>query len=67
MVYILFISFFAITQTPSAFNFQTIVRDKDGKVLSQQELGIKISILRGSESGMIVFQKHMQRRQMILD
>ena len=49
--------FFAITQTPSAFNFQTIVRDKDGKVLSQQELGIKISILRGSESGMIGFSE----------
>jgi len=38
-------------QSPQGFRYQAIARDVSGQLLSDQELGIRISLLRGSDSG----------------
>lgn len=41
----------AYAQVPQGFNFQAIARGSDGLPLLNQELGVRISILEGSETG----------------
>lgn len=38
-------------QSPKAFNYQAIARDNNGEILSEQQIGLKISILQGSING----------------
>ncbi len=42
-------------QSPDMFNYQAVARDDQGNVLSNQDVGIKISILQGSASGTVVY------------
>ncbi len=55
----IFLSCFSTTfsQAPEAINYQAIVRDGAGLVLSNQSVGIQISILQGSATGTIVYQE----------
>jgi len=41
-------------QTPQAFKYQAIVRTEAGDILSNQDIGIRISILKGGQDGKIV-------------
>ncbi len=47
------ISIFA--QTPQAFKYQTVIRNSSGDVLANQNVGIQLSILEGSDTGMPVY------------
>ena len=44
-------------QSPDMFNYQAVARDDQGNVLSNQDVGIKISILQGSASGTVVYEE----------
>ncbi len=57
---ILFISVALIStniyaQVPQGFNFQAIARGTDGIPLINQELGVQVSVLQGTESGSAVY------------
>jgi len=45
-------------QAPSKFNYQGAARDKQGSVISNQNISLKISILQGSASGSIVYSEN---------
>ena len=42
-------------QTPSAFKYQTSVRDNTGKLLANKLVSFKISLLQGNENGTSVY------------
>jgi len=44
-------------QSPDMFNYQAVARDDQGNVLSNQDVGIKISILQGSANGTVVYEE----------
>ncbi len=51
---------FGFAQSPSKFNFQSMIRDGNGKVLIDQNVSIKISILKGGIDGELVFSETHQ-------
>jgi len=55
----LILFFFGIVkaQVPSKINFQTVVRNSSGKVLSKKLVGIKFSILKSTPSGSVVYSE----------
>jgi len=59
LILILFIlsSFSVYTQSPSNFTYQSVVRDGSGKLLSNKEISFRISVLKNSESGQVVFEE----------
>ena len=46
---------FAFSQAPQKINFQSILRNTNGAVVSDKSVSLKISILSGSISGSIVY------------
>jgi hypothetical protein len=50
--YLLFISTFGFSQAPQKFSYQTVIRNS-----SNQQVGIKISVLQGSETGIVVYSE----------
>jgi hypothetical protein len=53
---LLLIAVLTITaQPPQAFKYKAVARDKYGRLLVNQQVAIRISILQGSESGMAVY------------
>ncbi len=44
-------------QSPQSFKYQAVVRGTDGTVLSDQSVGVQISVLQGSTSGTMVYQE----------
>ena len=46
-----------LAQSQYAFNYQGLARDAEGDPISNQEVSIRISILKGSESGDLMFQE----------
>ena len=59
LIFFLFIllSFNAYSQSPSNFTYQSVVRDGSGKLLSNKEISFRISVLKNSESGQVVFEE----------
>ena len=47
----------AYSQSPSNFTYQSVVRDGSGKLLSNKEISFRISVLKNSESGQVVFEE----------
>jgi len=47
----------ALAQAPQGFNYQAVVRDDAGTVVSDQVVGIKISILQGNVSGTVIYSE----------
>ncbi len=47
--------FIVFGQSPQAFKYQTIIRDISGDVLANQNVGLQISILEGSDTGTPVY------------
>jgi uncharacterized protein (TIGR02145 family) len=45
----------AFSQVPEKMSYQAIVRDADGELVKSTSVGIKISILQGSESGTEIY------------
>src|SRR5690554_3691081 len=46
-----------MAQVPQGFNFQAVARDANGELLANTSLGVKISILKGSEEGASVYSE----------
>ncbi len=44
-----------LAQSPDKMSYQAVLRDNTGQLLSNQQIGMKISILKGSASGTPVF------------
>ena len=42
---------------PQGMNYQAVMRDLDGQVLANQELGIKVSLLGGDVAGKVVYSE----------
>ncbi len=50
-------SILGFSQVPDAFNYQAVVRNSSGEVVSNQNVSFKISILEDSESGTAVYSE----------
>lgn len=44
-----------IAQVPQGFNFQAVARNADGDLIANSELGVRVSVLQGSETGTAVY------------
>ena len=53
----LFTSVSLMAQTPQKFSYQTVIRNGSNQLLSNQQVGIKISVLQGSETGIVVYSE----------
>jgi len=47
----------AYTQSPQKFSYQTVIRNSSNQLLANQQVGIKISVLQGSETGIVVYSE----------
>jgi hypothetical protein len=56
-VILTFLVTLAFSQAPHSFRYQTVVRNNAGELLSDQPVGIRISILSGSPTGLVVFSE----------
>lgn len=58
-VYIFMISLFSIltswAQSPDSFSYQAVIRDGSNTIVSNQSVGMQISILQGSFNGTVVY------------
>ena len=41
-------------QAPQKISYQTVIRNSINQLLANQQVGIKISVLQGSETGIVV-------------
>ena len=48
---------FNYAQTPESFSYQTVVRNGQSQVVTNQNIGIKISLLKGSANGEEVYEE----------
>ena len=48
---------FIYAQVPSAFNYQAVVRNSMGEIISNHQVSFRISILTGSETGTTVYSE----------
>ncbi len=55
LLFVLFLSTNIYAQVPEGFNFQAVARGTDGVPLLNQELGVQVSVLKGSETGEVVY------------
>lgn len=44
-----------MAQVPQGFNFQAVARDANGELIANTELGVRVSVLQGSETGTAVY------------
>lgn len=51
------VSQLAMSQAPYKFNYQAIVHDAEGNIVSNQSVSLRISILEGSASGTVAFSE----------
>ncbi|MBN2612367.1 MAG: hypothetical protein JXB00_12480 [Bacteroidales bacterium] len=51
----IFIYVVSFAQMPETFNYQAVVRNADGDIVKEQAVSFKIEILKGSETGDVVF------------
>jgi uncharacterized protein (TIGR02145 family) len=55
VIFLILFPLFAFSQSPQKINFQSILRNSNGEVVSDQTVSLKISILSGSISGSSVY------------
>jgi uncharacterized protein (TIGR02145 family) len=55
LLYILTACITLQAQVPHKFNYQAIMRDADGLILADQDIGLKISILKGNVTGTVSY------------
>ena len=53
----LFIGIHAFSQSPEKFSFQSVVRDAQNNIVSNVNVGVRMSILQGSATGTIVYME----------
>lgn len=57
IIYTLFLSVNIFAQSPQKMSYQCVVRNSGGALVTNQSVGIRISILQGSTSGIVVYQE----------
>lgn len=57
LLLLMLIPCFLISQAPEKFSFQAVVYDNQGKLMSNKNIGVHMSILSGSVDGSIVYQE----------
>ncbi len=50
-------AFDAIAQSSDVFNYQSVIRDNNGAVYSNQSVSLKFTIYQGSPTGTLVFEE----------
>ncbi|MBL7105125.1 MAG: hypothetical protein ISS18_12415 [Bacteroidales bacterium] len=50
-------SLLLFAQSPKAFNYQAVVRDTTGNILCNQNISIRSSIIKGSQSGIVIYSE----------
>ncbi|MCP4088391.1 MAG: collagen-like protein, partial [Gammaproteobacteria bacterium] len=50
-------SVMSFAQAPQSFKYQAIARDIEGNIISDKNIGLRISILLGSAGGVIVYSE----------
>jgi len=55
LLLLLFLTINCFAQSPTKFSYETVVRNSGGQLLANQPIAIKISILQGSETGIVVY------------
>ena len=53
----IFISLFIFSQAPEAMNYQAVIRDGQGNIIANQNVGVRIDILQGSATGTSLYQE----------
>ncbi len=48
---------FAKAQSPEGFNYQAVVRNADGEIISNQQVGARIRLIQGSATGTVVYEE----------
>lgn len=57
LTYLFFLNFNLHAQAPQKFSFQAVIRNAGGALISNSNIGIKISILQGSATGTVQFEE----------
>ena len=55
--FFIFTSLFSLSPTPQKFSYQTVIRNSSNQLLANQQVGIKISVLQGIETGIVVYSE----------
>ena len=53
----LLMGYWCFAQAPESFNYQAVARDANGTILSNQLVGLRISLLEGSPLGTAIYQE----------
>ena len=57
IVFLTFIGQLSLAQAPQKMSYQFVVRDQGGPLITNQSIGVRISVRIGSESGTTVFSE----------
>ena len=61
LLFALFLMPFALySQSPQGFNYQAVVRDAGGQIVKEQAVGLRLTLLQGSETGTPVYSETHQ-------
>lgn len=52
---LLIISFCSLAQAPEIMSYQAVIRDSGGAVVSNQNVGMQLSVLQGSPTGTVIY------------
>ncbi len=67
VAFVLLLSGTVLAQSPNQFSYQAVIRDANNLILTNQNVGIRLSILKTNASGTIVFLNRIQQRQINLE
>jgi hypothetical protein len=56
-VVLIFLQFTIFAQAPQRFSYQAVIRNSSNQLIANQQVGLRVSILQGSESGNVVFSE----------
>jgi hypothetical protein len=61
LLFVLFLMPFALySQSPQGFNYQAVVRNAGGQIVKEQAVGLRLTLLQGSETGTAVYSETHQ-------
>jgi hypothetical protein len=56
-VFVLLFSLVAVAQAPQRMSYQAVIRNAEGTLLTSSAIGVKVSLLQGSETGTAVYEE----------
>ncbi|MCG8696763.1 MAG: hypothetical protein MI922_01820 [Bacteroidales bacterium] len=57
LIFVLLLTYTLHAQVPGGIQYQSIVRDSEGKIVSEQNVSLRISLLKNSMSGEVVYSE----------